>query len=91
MKSDGSATVYMANQGRVAKRNGQAVLVLRDGSTQEFSSRGVLQFLTFNEYPFEAGDALGHRRADPLQSPRTATCTSCWRPTSSRAGSSAIA
>jgi lipopolysaccharide export system permease protein len=54
-KSDGSATVYMANQGRMAKRNGQAVLVLRDGSTQEFSSRGVLQFLTFNEYPFELG------------------------------------
>jgi lipopolysaccharide export system permease protein len=55
LKSDGSATVYMANQGRIAKRNGQAVLVLRDGSTQEFSSRGVLQFLTFNEYPFELG------------------------------------
>jgi lipopolysaccharide export system permease protein len=54
-KSDGSATVYMANQGRIAKRNGQAVLVLRDGSTQEFSNRGVLQFLTFNEYPFELG------------------------------------
>jgi lipopolysaccharide export system permease protein len=54
-KPDGSATVYMANQGRIAKRNGQAVLVLRDGSTQEFSSRGVLQFLTFNEYPFELG------------------------------------
>jgi lipopolysaccharide export system permease protein len=55
VKADGSATVYMANQGRMAKRNGQAVLVLRDGSTQEFSPRGVLQFLTFNEYPFELG------------------------------------
>ncbi|MGH6965581.1 MAG: LPS export ABC transporter permease LptF [Phenylobacterium sp.] len=54
-KPDGSATVYMANTGRIAKRNGQAVLVLRDGSTQEFSNRGVLQFLTFNEYPFELG------------------------------------
>ena len=54
-KPDGSATVYMANQGRIAKRNGKAVLVLRDGSTQEFSTRGVLQFLTFNEYPFELG------------------------------------
>jgi lipopolysaccharide export system permease protein len=45
----------MANQGRIAKRNGQAVLILHDGSTQEFSPRGVLQFLTFNEYPFELG------------------------------------
>ena len=55
LKADGSATVYMANQGRIAKRNGQAVLLLRDGSTQEFSKSGVLQFLTFNEYPFELG------------------------------------
>jgi len=55
LKADGSATVYMANQGRIAKRNGQAVLILRDGSTQEFSKTGVLQFLTFNEYPFELG------------------------------------
>ena len=54
-KADGNSTVYMANQGRIAKRNGQAVLVLRNGSTQEFSRRGVLQFLTFNEYPFELG------------------------------------
>ena len=55
LKADGAATVYMANQGRIAKRNGQAVLILRDGSSQEFSPRGVLQFLTFNEYPFELG------------------------------------
>ena len=55
LKADGSATVYMANQGRIAKRKGQAVLVLRDGSIQEFSSREVLQYLTFYEYPFELG------------------------------------
>ena len=55
LKSDGSSTVYMANQGRIAKRNGAAVLILRDGSTQEFSKTGVLQYLTFNEYPFELG------------------------------------
>ena len=55
LKSDGSSTVYMAYQGRIAKRNGAAVLILRDGSTQEFSKTGVLQYLTFNEYPFELG------------------------------------
>ena len=52
-KSDGSATTYMANTGHIARRNGAAVLFLRDGSTQEFSPQGVLNYLTFNEYPFE--------------------------------------
>jgi lipopolysaccharide export system permease protein len=31
------------------------VLLLRNGSTQEFSPRGVLNYLTFIEYPFELG------------------------------------
>ena len=54
-KQDGGATTYMANSGRIASRRGAAVLVLHDGSTQEFSPRGVLNYLTFNEYPFELG------------------------------------
>jgi lipopolysaccharide export system permease protein len=52
-KDDGSATTYMANTGHIAKRAGGSVLLLENGSTQAFSPRGVLQFLTFNEYPFE--------------------------------------
>ena len=55
MKEDGGATTYMANGGRIATRRGAAVLILRDGSTQEFSPTGVLNYLTFNEYPFELG------------------------------------
>jgi lipopolysaccharide export system permease protein len=54
-KEDGGATTYMANGGRIATRRGAAVLILRDGSTQEFSPTGVLNYLTFNEYPFELG------------------------------------
>lgn len=54
-KDDGTATTYMANSGHMANRQGQSVLVLRDGSTQEFSPRGVLNYLTFNEYPFPVG------------------------------------
>lgn len=53
LKADGSATTYMANEGRMARRQGVPVLFLRNGSTQEFSPRGVLNYLTFNEYPFE--------------------------------------
>ena len=52
-KSDGGSTTYMANTGRIAKRGGVAVLFLRNGSTQAFSQTGVLNYLTFNEYPFE--------------------------------------
>ena len=55
MKPDGSATTYMANTGHMAQRHGASLLILRDGSTQEFSSNGVLNYLTFNEYPFELG------------------------------------
>ena len=51
-KDDGSATTYMANTGRIAKRNGGSVLLMHDGSTQEFSPHGVLNFLTFSEYPY---------------------------------------
>ncbi|HEX5264836.1 MAG TPA: LPS export ABC transporter permease LptF [Phenylobacterium sp.] len=54
-KQDGTATTYMANSGRMTNRNGDSVLVLRNGSMQEFSPRGVLNYLTFIEYPFELG------------------------------------
>jgi len=53
MKSDGSSTTYMADRGHVAKRLGRPVLILRKGSTQEFSDKGVLNYLTFDEYSFD--------------------------------------
>ncbi len=64
-KDDGSATTYMANSGRIEKRDGGPVLLMHDGSTQEFSPRGVLNFLTFSEYPYALDqvskpDALVH-------------------------------
>lgn len=39
-----------ARQGRLQKRLGSPVLVLRHGSNQEFSPAGVLNFLSFDEY-----------------------------------------
>ncbi|MFI4964259.1 MAG: LPS export ABC transporter permease LptF [Caulobacterales bacterium] len=64
-KADGSATTYMANSGRIVKRASGPVLLLHNESTQEFSPRGVLQFLTTPEFPFELGqlnntDAMVH-------------------------------
>jgi lipopolysaccharide export system permease protein len=52
-KPDGSTTTYMADRGHIAKRLGRPVLILRSGSTQEFSARGVLNYLTFDEYAFD--------------------------------------
>jgi lipopolysaccharide export system permease protein len=52
-KPNGAATTYTAVQGRLAKRFGRPVLVMREGSTQEFSKKGVLNYLTFDEYVFD--------------------------------------
>jgi lipopolysaccharide export system permease protein len=55
MKPEGSATTYMADRGHIAKRLGRPVLILKAGSTQEFSAKGVLNYLTFDEYAFDLG------------------------------------
>jgi lipopolysaccharide export system permease protein len=54
-KQSGGATTYTADEGRMAKRNDKPVLIMRKGSTQEFSDTGVLQFLSFDEYVFDLG------------------------------------
>jgi lipopolysaccharide export system permease protein len=53
MKADGSATTYTAAEGRLEQRNGRPVLVMNNGSNQEFSKAGVLNFLTFDEYIYD--------------------------------------
>ncbi len=53
IKDDGSATTYTADEGRLLKRNGHPVLFLAHGTTQEFSRSGVLNYLTFDDYPFD--------------------------------------
>jgi len=52
-KPTGEATTYTADQGRLAKRSGRPVLIMRNGSTQQFSKTGVLNFLTFDEYVYD--------------------------------------
>jgi lipopolysaccharide export system permease protein len=52
-KPDGQATTYTAAQGHIAKRFGRPVLIMKDGSTQEFSQKGVLNYLSFDEYVFD--------------------------------------
>jgi lipopolysaccharide export system permease protein len=44
------AAVVTAREGRVGRRHGAPVLILRQGSNQQFSRQGVLNFLSFDEY-----------------------------------------
>jgi lipopolysaccharide export system permease protein len=54
----GGAATYTAEEGRVARRDGAPVLIMQQGSTQQFSRRGVLNFLTFEEYAFDLGPMM---------------------------------
>lgn len=52
-KDDGGATTYTADSGRLVMKDGAPILRLFRGSTQELSQDGVLNYLTFDDYPFE--------------------------------------
>ncbi|HLI66306.1 MAG TPA: LPS export ABC transporter permease LptF [Caulobacteraceae bacterium] len=62
-KPDGGDTTFIAASGKLDKRNGKPVLTMRDGSSQEFSSAGVLNYLKFDEYTFELSDLLSVKDA----------------------------
>lgn len=53
ISDDGSATTYTADEGRLMQRDGRPVLFMARGATQEFSKSGVLNVLTFDDYPFD--------------------------------------
>ncbi len=46
----GRDSTTTAREGRLEKRGGAPMLVMRDGANQEFSRTGVLNFLSFDEY-----------------------------------------
>jgi lipopolysaccharide export system permease protein len=53
VRTDGTETTYTASEGRIAERAGRTFLIMIKGSTQEFSKTGVLQYFTYDEYPFD--------------------------------------
>ena len=57
-KADGGDTAFFAAKGKVSKRNGAPVLIMRDGSEQAFTSAGVLDYLKFDEYIFDLSGFL---------------------------------
>ncbi|WP_312166026.1 LPS export ABC transporter permease LptF [Phenylobacterium sp.] len=52
-KNAGGATTYTADEGRLEKRNGKPVLAMHRGSMQEFDKADVLNYLTFDDYPYD--------------------------------------
>ena len=52
-KAKGGDTTFIAQSGAITQRNGAPMLVLHNGSIQELSPAGVLNYLNFSEYPFD--------------------------------------
>ncbi|MBI1407573.1 MAG: LPS export ABC transporter permease LptF [Caulobacter sp.] len=61
MTPDGHATTYTAKRGQVVFKQDSPLLVMHQGSTQEFSDRGVLNYLTFDEYALDLKPYLNTR------------------------------
>jgi len=58
-KPDGGSSTLSAREGQVVRRNGEPVLVLKQGANQEHASKGVLNYLIFDNYSLELGPFLG--------------------------------
>ena len=52
------STTYNAKAGEITKRNGRPMLLMRQGSSQELSAAGVLNFLSFDEYALDLSPFL---------------------------------
>jgi len=60
---DGGAMTYTAREGRITYRNRDPVLVMHNGSNQQFSRDGVLNYLSFEEYALELKPFLSGRES----------------------------
>ncbi len=54
----GRATTVTAREGRLEKRRGAPVLIMKHGANQSFSRNGVLNYLSFDEYVFDLRDLM---------------------------------
>jgi len=57
-KPNGESSTFTADRGLVTSRNDQPVMVLRNGSNQQFNAKGVLNFILFEEYVFDLSSYL---------------------------------
>ena len=67
---DRSSATYDARKGVIVHRNGAPVLVMRDGSEEQFTNTGVLNYLKFDEYTLDlspyvnTADVLAYKPSD---------------------------
>jgi lipopolysaccharide export system permease protein len=52
-KAGGGSSTFSAKEGQIVERNGKPVLVMRQGSNQQISKDGGLDYLAFDEYTFD--------------------------------------
>lgn len=57
-RGDGGASVFDGATGVIGKQGEKPVLLLRDGSQQQFSKEHVLNYLTFQDYVFDLSPYL---------------------------------
>ena len=60
---NGRDSTITAREGQLQRRGGAPVLLMRHGASQEFSSAGVLNFLSFDEYIFDLRPLMALDRA----------------------------
>jgi lipopolysaccharide export system permease protein len=58
----GRDTAISAREGRLTVRNGAPIILMRRGFNQEFSSTGVFNFLSFDEYALDLTPMMGQSR-----------------------------
>ncbi len=70
LRSDRSSATYDAKTGVIVRRRGAPVLVMRDGSNEQFTSTGTLNYLRFDEYTLDlspyvdTADVLAYKPSD---------------------------
>ncbi len=63
VNTKGRDTTLTAREGRFQTRGGKPMLILRSGASQEISPAGVLNFLAFDQYPFDLRPFVANDRA----------------------------
>jgi lipopolysaccharide export system permease protein len=69
LRADHGSATYDAKSGVIVHRNGAPVLVMRDGSNEQFTPEGTLNYLKFDEYtldlsPYVSTDQLAYKPSD---------------------------
>ena len=70
LRADHSSATYDAKSGIIVRKNGAPVLVMRQGSNEQFSATGVLNYLKFDEYTLDltpyvnTSDVLAYKPSD---------------------------